>query len=583
MTATRRLLTVFYADVAGYSRLTGDDEEGAHRRVMAVLDLATAAIGDDGGTVLRYAGDAILASFPSVVQAVRTSMRIQIELAEMEVPGSEDEPVRIRIGINLGDVLEDRGEVFGEGVNLAARLESAAPPGGICISSLVHGQVAGKVDALFQDGGEIEFRNIREPTRVYYWSPGESLPRASTKPAKTASARRKPSIAVLPLANMSNDPEQEHFADGLTEDLITALSRKQWYEVAARNSTFAYKGQAVDVRETGAHLGVDFVLEGSVRKSGNRARITVQLINAKTGNHEWADRLDRDLDDVFGVQDEITHRVSAILGERIWQSVVKEIGHIDEADYGPFEWSFSAIGLLHQINPASNRLALERLHRALAIDAEVAVVHLGLGFCYLIDWGYMGNDEGDSFEKMRAHAEIFQRLAPDDAHSYRLYSRVYSSLGRYQEAERCVERALAIDPDDSDMILNKGLFQQQTGQPGAALDCFDEVLGGHDETPFTVDIARAWKGLTLLVTEDYQAAIAVLQAINGVDYLKNLFLAAGYAGLGDGREARSAMQQVLRACPNLRADNLGFYKSYRDTSIGERLKQLLVQAGLPGD
>jgi adenylate cyclase len=581
MSATRKLLTVFYADVAGYSRLTGADEEGTHQRVMAILDHATAAIGTADGTVLRYSGDAILATFPSVVKAVETSVSIQSELAEINKAQSDQEPIHIRIGINLGDVLEDRGEVFGEGVNLAARLESAAPPGGICISSLVHGQVAGKVDVEFDDGGEIEFKNIKEPTRIYYWTlDGLGQPSSAPNP-KIRHPRRKPAIAVLPLANMSNDPEQEHFADGLTEDLITALSRKQWYDVAARNSTFAYKGHAVDVRSVGKHLAVDFVLEGSVRKSGNRARITVQLINAKSGNHEWADKFDRDLDDVFSVQDEITHRVSAILGERIWQSVVKEIDDIDESDYGPFEWSYSAIGLIHEIAPESNRLATERLLKALAIDAEVAVVHLGLGFCYLTDWAYMGDGVGGSLEKAYEHAEIFQRLSPNDAHSYRLFSRVYAGMRRYEESERCVERAISIDPDDSDLVMNKGLFLLQTGKPAEALDYFNVVLNSHDETPHTVDIARAWKGLTLLVMEDYDIAVTVLQEISGLNYIKSLFLAACHAALGDDLQARAAITEVLQANPELRANNLGFCNTYRDTSIGDRLRLDFNRAGLP--
>jgi len=582
MSVTRKLLTVFYADVAGYSRLTGADEEGTHRRVMTILDHATAAIDAADGTVLRYSGDAVLASFPSVVKAVETSVSIQNQLADINRAQGEQEPIQIRIGINLGDVLEDRGEVFGEGVNLAARLESAAPPGGICVSSLVHGQVAGKVDVEFRDGGEVEFKNIKAPTRVYYWSPDGLRPTSVTNP-KSRNTGRKPAVAVLPLSNMSNDAEQEHFADGLTEDLITALSRKRWYDVAARNSTFAYKGQAVDVRSVGEHLAVDFVLEGSVRKSGNRARITVQLINAKSGNHEWADRFDRDLDDVFSVQDEITHRVSAILGERIWQSVVRNVDKIDASEYGPFEWSYSAIGLIHQLAPESIRLAKERLQKALAIDAEVAVVHLGLGFCYLADWAFMGGSVGGSLEKVREHAEIYQRLSPSDAHTYRLFSRVYAGMRRYEEAESCVERAISIDPDDSDLILNKGIFLQQTGKPVEALECFDAVLNGHDETPHTVDIARAWKGMALLAMEDYGKAVSVLQEISGLNYLKNLFLAACHAALGDDQQARAAIAQVLQACPDLRANNLGFCQSYRDTAIGDRLRLTFNRAGLPLD
>ncbi|RLA32007.1 MAG: hypothetical protein DRR11_09350, partial [Gammaproteobacteria bacterium] len=444
-------------------------------------------------------------------------------------------------------------------------------------------QVNGKVDVEFHDGGEVSFKNIKEPTRVYYWAP-EGLPQPALEAeAKSTDTRRKPAIAVLPLTNMSNDAEQEHFADGLTEDLITALSRKRWYDVAARNSTFAYKGQSVDVRNVGEHLGVDFILEGSVRKSGNRARITVQLINARSGNHEWADKFDRDLDDIFSVQDEITHRVSAILGERIWQSVVKEIDEIDEFDYGPFEWCFSAIGLIHQIDPVSNRLAHERLLKALAIDAEVAIVHLGLGFCYMIDWGLMGNNFDGSLEKAHEHAEIYQRLSPNDAHTYRLFSRVYTAMGRYDEAERCVERAISIDPDDSDLILNKGIFLQQTGKPLEACECFDAVLSSHDETPHTVDIARAWKGLALLVLEDYEQAVSVLQEVSGLNYLKNLFLSACYAALGDDQQAQVAISYVLQAIPELRVNDLGFCKGFRDAEVRDRIIQTYKRAGLPLD
>jgi adenylate cyclase len=583
MGASRKLLTVFYADVAGYSLLTGMDEEGTHQRVMAILDHATNAIGIAGGTVLRYAGDAILASFPSVIKAVETSITIQNDLAEINQSQGDQDPVYIRIGINLGDVIEDRGEVFGEGVNLAARLESAAQVGGICISSLVHGQVNGKVDVDFCDGGEVNFKNIKNPTRVYYWVPDGLSPPVLEAEPNYGNTRRKPAIAVLPLSNMSDDAEQEHFADGLTEDLITALSRKRWYEVAARNSTFAYKGQSVDVRSVGEHLGVDFVLEGSVRKSGNRARITVQLINTRSGNHEWADKFDRDLDDVFSVQDEITHRVSAILGERIWQSVVKEINEIDESDYGLFELCFSAIGLIHHIDPESNRLAHERLLKALAIDAEVAIVHLGLGFCYMIDWVFMGNSFEGSLEKAHGHAEIYQRLSPDDAHTYRLFSRVYAGMRRYDEAERCVDRAISIDPDDSDLILNKGIFLQQTGNPLEACECFEAVLSSHDETPHTVDIARAWKGMALLVLEDYEQAVKVLQEISGLNYLKNLYLSACYAALGDDQQAQIAISQVLQAVPNLRISNLGFGSGYKDAGVCDRISQAYERAGLPLD
>jgi adenylate cyclase len=280
--AKRTLTTIFYADVVEYSRLTGLDEEGTHSRVMEILDNVSQKINSSGGKVLRYAGDAILATFPSVVQAVEISTDIQSKLVDDNAAFAEQARVHIRIGINLGDVIEDRGEVFGDGVNLAARLEANAEPGGICISSMVWEQCQGKISSTFVDGGEQQFKNINRPVRTFHWEPGAERSGIDF-PNNNDPSRSKPSIAVLPFDNMSGDPEQEYFSDGITEDIITEISRFRSLFVIARNSSFAFKGQAIDVTDVAEKLGVQYVVEGSVRKAGERIRITAQLIEASTG------------------------------------------------------------------------------------------------------------------------------------------------------------------------------------------------------------------------------------------------------------------------------------------------------------
>ncbi len=306
---SHKLTAILYADVAGYSRLTGDDELGTHRRVMSALDFATESIKSGGGSVLRYAGDAVLAEFSSVVAAVNAAIAIQDQLASRDRDFPEEQRVRLRIGINLGEVLEDRDEIFGEGVNLAARLEAAAKPGGICVSAAVHDQLAGRVDIAFEDGGRQEFKNIAKLVQVYHWQPITADAHrggATMADASDLDLPDKPSIAVLPFDNMSTDPEQAFFADGISEDIITELSRFRSLFVIARNSSFAFKGQSIDVKEVSRKLGVRYVVEGSVRRSGNRVRITAQLIDAVDDKHLWAERYDRELEDIFAVQHEVT-------------------------------------------------------------------------------------------------------------------------------------------------------------------------------------------------------------------------------------------------------------------------------------
>src|ERR1051325_8461228 len=309
----RRLAAILAADIAGYAPLSGADEEGTLNRIRSIrAEVIDPAIATHRGRLVKTTGDGLLVEFTSVIEALRCAIEIQCWRADRNGGDPPDQRLEYRIGIHQGDVVVEDGDIFGDGVNLAARLEALADPGGICVSSRVQEDAAGRLDLAFDDLGEQQLKNIARPVRAFRIRPISPDPTAHTKVARTAEAPAlpdKPSIAVLPFQNMSGDPEQEYFADGMVEEIPTAIARFPWLSVIARNSAFAYKGKAVDVRQVGREFGVRYVLEGSVRKAGNRMRITGQLIDTATGAHLWADRFDGSLDDIFELQDEIASRV----------------------------------------------------------------------------------------------------------------------------------------------------------------------------------------------------------------------------------------------------------------------------------
>jgi TolB-like protein/class 3 adenylate cyclase len=314
----RRLAAILAADVAGYSRLMGADEEGTLARLKALRrELADPKIKEHRGRIVKTTGDGLLIEFASVVDAVRCAVEVQREMAEQNADVPFDRRIEFRMGINLGDIMKDGRDIYGDGVNVAARLEALAEPGGICVSRVVRDQVRDKLAFSFEDMGEQQVKNIARPIRVHRVLLGEtpdpSEPTAAVPPKPPLALPDKPSIAVLPFQNMSGDPEQEYFADGMVEEIITALSRIRWLFVIARNSSFTYKGKAVDVKQVGRELGVRYLLEGSVRKGGNRMRITAQLIDATNGAHLWADRFDGLLEDVFELQDKVALSVAGVI------------------------------------------------------------------------------------------------------------------------------------------------------------------------------------------------------------------------------------------------------------------------------
>ena len=432
----RRLAAIVSADVAGYSRLMGADEEGtlaalkAHRR-----ELVDPKVAEHRGRIVKSTGDGILLEFASVLDAVGCCVEVQRAMAERNAATPEDRRMLFRVGINLGDIIIDGDDIHGDGVNVAARLEALAEPGSIAISGNVHEQVQGKIDSQFVDDGSHEVKNIAKPVRVWRWSPTQTSTAAvaETVGDDALPLPDKPSIAVLPFDNMSDDPGQEYFAEGIAEDVITALSRFRSLFVIARNSSFTYKGSAINITQVAGELGVRYVVEGSVRKAGNRVRITAQLIDATSGTHLWADRFDGALDDVFDLQDQIT--------EQIVVAVEPEIGvrERERARRKPPEnldaWELLQRGLSHlyRFNKADHTEAIRLFREAIALDPEFAAAHAHLAFALWnsVMLGY-AEDRAKATASARAAAEQAVSLDPNEPVAHYALGRVHVLTGEVE-------------------------------------------------------------------------------------------------------------------------------------------------------
>ena len=378
----RRLAAILAADIAGYSRLMGDDDEGTLRDLKAHrVALIDPKITEHRGRIVKTTGDGALVEFASVVDAVRCAVEIQRGMEERNAAIPIDRRIEFRIGINVGDVIIDGDDIYGDGVNVAARLEALAAPGGICVSRVVRDQVRDKLDFSFEDMGEQQVKNIARPVRVHRVAMGfesRSIAPAISQPAISD----RPSIGVLPFDNMSADPEQEYFVDGIVEDIITGLSRIKWLLVIARNSTFVYKGRAVDVKQAGRELGVRYVLEGSLRRAGNRVRITAQLIEAETGTHVWAERYDRPLGDIFELQDELTLNVVGAIEPNLRQAEIERARRKRPENLDAYDLYLRAQPFAQVAMPGDAGKALGLLHRALLLEPDYAAAHASAAWCY---------------------------------------------------------------------------------------------------------------------------------------------------------------------------------------------------------
>jgi adenylate cyclase len=447
----RRLAAVLAADIAGYSKLMGLDEEGTLHQLKAHRkELVDPKILEHRGRIVKTTGDGLLVEFVSVVDAVRCAVEIQRGVTERNAKVPRETRIEFRIGINVGDIIIDADDIYGDGVNVAARLQSLAEPGGIYVSRVVHDQVRDKLSFSFQDMGEQTVKNIARPVDVYRIQiaedgPIKSVATASSKPELSIAAR--PALAVLPFANISGDAEQEYFADGISEDIITGLSKLRWFFVIARNSSFTYKGKAVDIKRTARELGVRYVLEGSVRKGGNRVRITAQLIDASTGNHIWADRYDGDLSDVFALQDEITKKVVAAIEPRLLEAegLRSQSRSPDELD--AWDMVIRANSLFWRLTKNETDLAIEMLQRAVDQYPEYAPAHSLLAFILLIS-GYIGSQQTEQQLK-RATALAGRAAELDDSDPWAHLALGFAAFMQRQTPMAASEfhRALSLNPN----------------------------------------------------------------------------------------------------------------------------------------
>jgi len=548
-----KLTAVFYADIAGYSRLTSRDEAGTHKRAMETLDFASATIKQGGGTVLRYAGDAILAEFSSVIKLVQTAVNIQTELKSRNAEFPVEERLEIRIGLNIGDVLQDRGEIYGDGVNLAARLEAASEPGGICISATVHEQIKGKIDVQFIDGGAEDFKNIPEPVHVYRWRPGKISSNAQRVAASSAKVR--PSIAVLPFTNMSGDPEQEFFADGISEDIITALSKVRSFLVIARNSTFTYKGKAVDIKSVAKELDVSYVLEGSVRKAGNRIRITAQLIETTSGAHIWAEKYDRELSDIFELQDEMTQTIAGSIEPELSAKERESAVRKPPETLGAWEIYQRAMWYFYSFEKKNHPIAIDLFQQAVKIDAGFAPAYAYMSYCFYVAviMGWTDDTEMHISQGMDS-AKKALALDPRESVAYFALGRIHMLRGEHDASIAALEKAIELNPNAFFAYHGLGMVLVLVGRIEEALDISirGERFSPRDPLLWASIAVRA---LGCVILQRYDEAVIysdrTCQFPAPSGYWPHATKAAALAQLGSMEEAKTSLQLALEEKPDL--------------------------------
>jgi adenylate cyclase len=426
----RRLTAILAADVAGYSRLMAADEEGTLGTLKTLRrEAIDPKIKEHRGRIVKTTGDGLLSEFASVVDAVRCAVEVQREMAARNAGVQAERRIDFRIGINLGDIMIDENDIFGDGVNVAARLEALAEPGGICVSRVVRDQVRDKLPIPFEDMGEQQVKNIARPVRAYRVLLAETADRPSILSAAAAARALpdRPSIAVLPFHNVSGDPEQEYFVDGITEDIITALSKWRWFLVIARNSTFAYKGKSIDLKEVSRDLGVRYVLEGSMRRAGQRVRISSQLINTAKGTHLWADRYDRDLTDIFAVQDDITSRVAAAIEPALSRAETQRVIAKRPENMGAWDYCQRGFWHVHKGTRTDGITAYDLFKQALALDPNLADAHLGLARALIVQWDYDSVEDFAPFVR-QARESALQAVALDSENPEAQYVLAQTSL-----------------------------------------------------------------------------------------------------------------------------------------------------------
>ncbi len=573
----RRLTTIFAADVVGYSRLMGEDEPGTLATLKARRrDVFDPAFVKHGGRVVKLTGDGVLAEFSSVVCAVQCAIDVQkgMEAANASLP--EPRRMRLRIGINLGDVIVEGDDLYGDGVNLASRLEGLAEPSGICISDTVYHHVHNRLPLHYEDMGEHRVKNFARPVRVYRVRAQGVSGEASASHGATADG---PSVVVLPFANMSGDPDQEFFADGLTEDIITDLSRFRHLFVISRNSSFKYKGKAVDIRQVARELHVHYVVEGSVRKAGNRVRVTVQLIDGQSDRHIWAERFDRQLEDIFAIQDEVTMAIVGTLSGRVEAATHERVSRKPTENMTAYECLLAGKLLHHRMTRADNDMAMKLLDRAIALDPNYAQAHAWKACTLGQAWALGFRTDAETVGRvLDSELQTALRLDSNDSDVHRILAALNLTLKHHDKALYHQQRALNLNPNDDLIVVQQGEVLTWLGRPEEGIPWIERAMRLN---PFHPE--RFWNhlGRAYFVARRYGEAASAFGRIAAPDHFHHAFLAACFAKIGDETAARLQVEEVLKRDPRFSVDMYMVTQHYKRTEDSEHHREALLNAGLP--
>jgi adenylate cyclase len=575
MSRSRRLAAILAADIAGYSALMGSDEARTVSDLKGHQAVVLPMVGEFGGRVIDTAGDGMLAEFPSVLNAVECAVAIQRKMVERNAAVEPERHMEFRIGVNLGDVIYDNDRIFGDGVNVAARLEGIAEPGGICVSGKVHDEIRARIGLDYEDLGPKQLKNIAEPVRVY----GIRLDRA---PKRTVLALPdKPSIAVLPFQNMSGDPEQEFFSDGMTEDIITDLSKVSALFVIARNSSFSYKGRAVKVQEIGRDLGVRFVLEGSVRKAGNRVRITAQLIDAGNGGHLWAERFDRDLTDIFATQDEVVEKIVGALAVTLTRGEEQRLRRRDTDNVDAYECWLRARNLLGRGTRESIAQAKAMHRRAIEIDQNFAAPHAGLALAAISDYASgWSPDPAQSLDEAERWARRAVELNDQAPVSHMALAAALLWRRDYEGALAESSRMMALDPNFAQGYAASGLGLTYAGRAAEALEPIAMAMRLDPHYPDMLLHFLAQANFSLGKYEIAAQQLVERIARNPGTDASRMFLASCYGHLGRAEEARAVWAELLKVNPDFSVMQRARVLPYKDPGDFQRIVDGLAKAGL---
>ena len=580
--AQRRLSAILAGDIAGYSRLMGADEEGTLATLRAHRgEFLDPTIAQHRGRIVKTTGDGILLEFSSAVDAVRCALDVQRGMAKRNAATQRDQRIEFRIGVNVGDIIIEGDDIFGDGVNIAARLEGIADPGGIAISDDTYRQVRDKLDVTFDDTGEQTLKNITRPVRVYR----VRLEAAAQIPSPALTLPDKPSIAVLPFQNMSGDPEQEYFADGVVEDIITALSRIRWLFVIARNSSFTYKGRAVDVKQVGRELGVRYVLEGSVRKAANRVRVTGQLIDVSTGAHLWGDRFEGALEDIFDLQDQVTTSVIGAIAPQLEHAEIERAKRKPTDSLDAYDYFLRGMANYYGRTREAINEALPLFYKAIELDTNFASAYGMAAWCYA--WRKINGWMTDRIQEIAETGRLARRaaeLGPDDAVALSRGAHALAYVvGDLDAAATFADRALALNPNLAGAWYASGWVRVFLGETDVAIKHFGQAMRLSPLDPHSIGMQAGTAFAHFLAGRFDEASLWAGKAMwENTNYLTTLVIAAASNALaGRPAEAQKTMVRLRELDPALRVSNVKDWAAFRRPEDLARLEEGLRKAGLP--